>query len=53
MDHVGCYHLSLIWVMEELFKVDSMISLFPYGLPQSPKSTVLKMGSTMVNPSPS
>jgi len=34
MDHMGCYCLSLIQVMEELFKVDNMISLFPYGLPQ-------------------
>jgi len=27
--------------------VDNTISLFPYGLPQSPEGIILKMGSTM------
>jgi len=47
LDHVGCYHLSLTWVMEALFKVDNTISLFPYGLPQSSECNILKMGSTL------
>jgi len=33
--------------MEALFKVDSTISFFPFGLPQSSKCDILKMGSTL------
>jgi len=33
--------------MDKLFKVNSIIALFPYDLPQSDKSEVLKLGSTL------
>jgi len=47
LDHVGSYHHSLIQIMDELFKVDSTISFFPYGLPNSDEATILKLGSTL------
>ncbi len=47
LDHVGCYCLSLTRIMEALFKVDNTISFFPFGLPQSSESNILKMGSTL------
>ncbi len=53
LDHLGCYCLSLTQVMEELFKVDNTISLFPYGLPQSPEGNTLRWAPLWVNPSPS
>jgi len=47
LDIVGSYHLSLIRMMEALFKVDNTISFFPFGLPQSSECDVLKLGSTL------
>jgi len=41
------YCHSLVWAMDKLFMVDSTISLFPYGLPFSKESEVLKLGSTL------
>jgi len=52
-DLVGSYHLSLVGVVEELYKVDNTISLFPYGKPDSNESIILKMGSSLGDPSPS
>jgi len=49
LDHVGSYRHSLIRSMDEVFKVDSSISLFPYGLPLSNEAEVLKSGSTLGN----
>jgi len=46
-DMVASYHLSLIRVVEELYKVDNTISLFPYGKLDSNKSLILKMGSSL------
>jgi len=46
-DLVGSYCLSLVWVVEELYKVDNTISLFPYGKPDSNESLILKMGSSL------
>ena len=47
LDHVGCYRHSLTHTLDELFKVDSSISLFPYGLTLSDEAEVLKFGSTL------
>jgi len=44
---VGSYRLSLVCVVEELYKVNNTISLFPYGKPNSNKSLILKMGSSL------
>jgi len=49
LDHVGSYRRSLIRSLDEVFKVDSSISLFPYGLPLSNEAEVLKSGSTLGN----
>jgi len=46
-DLVGSYCLSLVWVVEELYKVDNTISLFPYGKPDSDEFLILKMGSSL------
>jgi len=46
-DLVGSYRLSLVRVVEELYKVDNTISLFPYGKPDSDESIILKMGSSL------
>jgi len=46
-DMVGSYRQSLVLFMDELLKVDSTVSLFPYGLPSSVESVVLKLGSTL------
>jgi len=34
-------------VVEELYKVDNTISLFPYGKPDSDESIILKMVSSL------
>ncbi len=47
LDHVGSYRHSLAHAMDKLYKVGSTISLFPYGLPFSEESEILKYGSTL------
>ncbi len=47
LDHVDSYCCSLVCTMDKLYKVDSTISLFPFGLPFSEESAVLKFGSTL------
>jgi len=49
LDHVGSYRRSLLRTLDELFKVDSSIYIFPYGLPLSNDAEVLKSGSTLGN----
>jgi len=46
-DLVGSYHLSLVHVVEELYKVDNTISLFPYCKLDSNESLILKTGSSL------
>jgi len=49
LDHVGSYRRSLLRTLDELFKVDSSLYIFPYGLPLSNDAEVLKSGSTLGN----
>jgi len=46
-DMVASYRQSLVNYMEELFKVDSTISLFPFGQSFPDESSVLKLDSTL------
>jgi len=43
LDHVGSYCHSLVCTLDKLFKVDSSISLFPYGLPSPRKLRSLNL----------